>query len=95
MNITKGRLKQIIQEELSRPQVDGAFGMHRFEHRFEPEEELVTVTAVDILGAVSELIKRSLDSGADAGSLMGEVKKVFGENIPKHINKLFPIDLGE
>ena len=91
MNITKGRLKQIIQEELSRPQVDGVFGMHRFE----PEEELVTVTAVDIVGAVSELIKRSLDSGADAGSLMGEVKKVFGENIPNHINKLFPIDLGE
>ncbi len=89
MNITKGRLKQIIQEELSR--ANEGYGIQGHE----PEEELVTVTAIDLVDAVSELIKRSLDSGADAGSLMGEVKKVFGENIPNPINDLFPIDMGE
>lgn len=89
MNITKGRLKQIIQEELSRPQIDeghdsieGVFGIQGHE----PEEELVTVTADDLRQTdFVELITRSLRSGADAGSLMGEVELVFGE-----ILALFP-----
>ena len=94
MNITKDRLKQIIQEELSRvskePEepVEEAFGMHRFK----PEEEMVVVTEEELIEArhtAYYLIKRSLESGADAVSLEGTVRKVYGYNVPSYILELF------
>jgi hypothetical protein len=83
MNITKDRLKQIIQEELARPQTEEAY---------EPEEALVVVTADELeeaRHAAYDLIKRSLDSGADAVSLEGTVRDVYGYNVPSYILELF------
>ena len=81
MNITKGRLRQIIQEELSR----------RIEAEV-PEEELVVVTADELeeaRQAAYNLIKRSLESGADAVSLLGTVQTVYDGSVPSHILELF------
>jgi hypothetical protein len=96
MNITKGRLKQIIQEELSRVKEGPVIQGH------EPEEPpIITVTEEELIEArhvAYHLIKDSLESGADAGSLLATVVKVYGgtgptattDSVPSHILELFP-----
>jgi hypothetical protein len=81
MNITKGRLKQIIQEELSRVKEVEV-----------PEEELITVTEEELIEArhaAYYLIKSSLESGADSASLEETVRRVYGYNVPSYILELF------
>ncbi len=88
MNITKDRLKRIIQEELSR-HIEGDVDVVEAEV---PEEELVVVTADELeeaRHAAYNLIKRSLESGADAVSLEGTVRDVYGYNVPSYILELF------
>jgi hypothetical protein len=93
MKITKGRLKEIIQEELSRSSVKEVFGTHKYgSHEFEPEEELVTVTEEELVEArhaAYYLVKGSLESGADSVSLEETVRKVYGYNVPSYILELF------
>ena len=89
MNITKGRLKQIIQEELSRVKEVEV-----------PEEKLIIVTEEELIDARLadvNLIQSSLDSGADPVSLLATVVKVYGgthdtaiKSVPSHILALFP-----
>lgn len=94
MNITKDRLTEIIQEELARASkepVEESFGMHRFK----PEEEMIIITADELeeaRHAAYDLIKRSLESGADAVSLEGTVRDVYGYNVPSYILELFSDD---
>ena len=86
MNITKGRLRQIIQEELSR-RIEGDVDVVEV-----PEEELVVVTADELekaRHAAYNLIKRSLESGADAASLLGTVQTVYDGSVPSRILELF------